>query len=66
MGYCRPMRDSKPITKDQAVKAYQRLSPEDQDCLLKAASKLTQRTKLSFAEALTVFASVGMYLVVHD
>jgi len=54
-----------PISKEQAVRAFRRLSPEDSQIIQGGVEKLAAKTGLKFAEALTVFASIGMHLIRH-
>ena len=54
-----------PISKEQAVRAFRRLSAKDAEVIKVGVEKLTARTGLKFAEALTVFASIGMHLIRH-
>jgi len=59
-------RDSYHITKEQAVRAFRRLSSEDSNRIAKGAEALKQKTGLSNAECLSVLASLGLFLIVHD
>jgi hypothetical protein len=60
------MRDSRPITTNQAVRAFRRLSAEDSQRIAKAAEKLQERTGMRHTEALQVLAAIGKYLVLND
>ena len=59
------MRDSTPITTNQAVRAFSHLKPEDSQRITAAAEKLSVKTGLPLRECLQVFASIGIYSICH-
>lgn len=59
------MRDTTPLTTNQAVRAFRKLNAEDSQRITKAAERLQQKTGLKLTECLQVLASIGMYAVRH-
>lgn len=58
-------RLSTPITVNQTIRAFRRLSADDADWVMKGAQRLQEKTGLKLSECLQVFASLGVYMVRH-
>lgn len=54
------------IDHELAVRAYDRLAPEDQDVVRRQAARVAGGTRLPYDTALAVLAAIGKYLVEHD